>query len=400
MAYNVSTLKSDLDGILHGTTTNKVTGLDNLINRAARQLMLDVDPQETKRISQFSNPIYNSIFDYPLPVDLKGNKIIDIRPQANRQSAVWLQMYNQAFDISKARTLQEQFTINFNASVKTIRLTAPNLPNPISINDASSLTSNGTWTAGGSASNLSVDNVNYITGAGSLKFDLAAAGSTGYLENSTIDSLDLSTYVNQASNFLYTSLPTASNFTSVTLRLGSSSTNYYSLAVTATQQATAFANGWNLLAYLWSSMTVTGSPNSSAITYCRVTWAYNGTAQTGVRLNNITSIMGQILEIEYYSKYMFRDVTTGTYQETVTDDANLINLDTESYNLLLYQVAFLAVQQTQGLDMMADQNYFGKFYTDNVARYKAMYKSEIQKPRQTYYRMPRRNQTQYWNRNQ
>ncbi len=48
--YNVQDLKNDLTGILHGTTTNQIQNLDGVINRAARQLLLDVDPQETKRI--------------------------------------------------------------------------------------------------------------------------------------------------------------------------------------------------------------------------------------------------------------------------------------------------------------------------------------------------------------
>lgn len=399
MSYSVSNAKSDLDGILHGTTSNQVTGIDNLLNRAARQLLLDCDPQETKRISQFANPIFNSVFDYAVPSDLKGNKVIDIRPQTPRYpSEVWLQGYNQAFDLSKWWTLQDGFTINFNTAVKTIRIAAPQLPAPILINGATDATSNGTWSVGGGATSLSTDNVNFISGGGSLEFNLAAASATGYLENSTMAQLDLSTYVNQSSFFFYTYLPDASDVTSIQLRIGSSSANYYSSSVTTNQQGNSFEDGWNLLQFQWSSMTETGTVDDENIDYVRVTWSYNSTLQTAVRLNNITEILGRILEIEYYSKYMFRDVTTGAFQETVTDDSNLINLDTESYNLFLYQAAYLAVQQTQGMDMGADQNYFGKFYQDNLARYKAMYKSEVQKPQSIYYKIPNNNPQRFWNR--
>lgn len=86
---------------------------------------------------------------------------------------------------------------------------------------------------------------------------------------------------------------------------------------------------------------------------------------------------------------MFRDAITGAYQEKVTDPSNLINLDTESYNLLFNLVAFLATQQQQGLDAsFYDGNFFGQEYQKGVTRYKALYKSQRQKPQSIYYSEP------------
>ena len=104
----------------------------------------------------------------------------------------------------------------------------------------------------------------------------------------------------------------------------------------------------------------------------------------------MNSILGTILNYEYYSKYLFRNASTGTYQETVLDDSDLINLDTESFNLLTYKVAELVVQQQQGIDAtMYDGPYFANKYQQALLRYKAMYKSELQKPQSSYYQMPR-----------
>lgn len=393
MPYTVQTLKSDLVGSLHGTTSNQVTNLNGVINRSARQLLLDLDPQETKRIIPFVTPIYNQVFDYAVPVDLKGNKIIDIRPQTVRYlSDVFLQQYNQAFDLLKAWTFQPNFTINFNTGLKTIRIDAPNIIPGVSVNQAASITGNGTWAVGGNASNLTVDSINYITGGGSLSFDLAAggAGSTGYLECTGMTAVNLLTLLNQGVFFLESYLPTGTVFSNIELRWGSSSSNYWKKSATVTQQNTAFANGWNLIQEPWSSATKVGSPNSASTSYLRVTWTYDGTAQTAVRLNNIVAQLGVIMECEYYSKYMFRDASTGAFQETVTDDGNLINLDTESYNLLFNLVGFFAVQQQQGLDaLFYDGNFFGQEYQKSLERYKAMYKSEIQKPQSIYYRQPK-----------
>jgi hypothetical protein len=101
------------------------------------------------------------------------------------------------------------------------------------------------------------------------------------------------------------------------------------------------------------------------------------------------SILGTILNYEYYSKYLFRNASTGTFQETVLLDSDLINLDTESYNLLTYKVAEFAVQQQQGLDAtFFDGPYFANQYAAALIRYKAMYKSELQEPQSNYYAMP------------
>ncbi len=524
--YNVQQLKNDLTGILHGTTTNQIQNLDGVINRAARQLLLDLDPQETKRIVEFVAPIFNSVYDYPLAADVKGNKIIDIFPQVQRYPwDVWTQAYNQAFDVWKQHIwgLANMFTINFNSSLKTLRVNAPYLNNPVIIDQIDAIAVNGTWAVGGKASNLSVNNTNFAQGAGSLQFDVepttsfagpellingtfngnangwvldtgATYGSndvvfslnpanvalqqngltinptaayrltldvvvnggtiqpslrdansagilfgnpidttgsydytidlsiyntlvppidtlqftfvndgysgsitnislkevdlTNYIENSTLYPIDLSASENQSSFFTWVYVPVAADLTSVGLRIGSDATNYWEGTVTQTQQGTAFVNGWNLCQFQWASMTVNGTPDSSAISYARVTLNMTASA-TAVKVNGLNSILGTILAYEYYSKFLFRDAATGVYQETVTDDSNLINLDTESYNLLTNKVAEFAVQQQQGLDAsFFDGAFFKNEYEQGVIRYKSMYKSELQKPQSAYYRVP------------
>lgn len=391
MSYSVLDAKNDLTGVLHGTQLNQIVNLDGVFNRAARQLLLDLDPQETKRTLEFTTPIYNSVFDYAIAADVKGNKLIDIRPQVRRlPSDIWSQTYNQAFDIWKQNifSAQDMFTMNFNTGLKTLRINAPYLNNPIIVNSADSLANNGTWAVGGTSSNLTVNNINFVEGAGSLQFD-STVGSA-YLENSTMSAVNLSTYVNQASLFVWVYMATGSNLTSVELRWGSDASNYYSLSVTQNQQGNSFVNGWNLCQFIWSNASTTGTPDSSAIDYARVTLVTTGT-NTANKVNGITNILGTVLEYEYYSKYLFRDAITGAFQETVTDDSNLINLDTESYNLLFNLVAFFAAQQQQGKDSSYDGKLFFDQYQAGAQRYKNMYKSEIQKPQSVYYYQPNNN---------
>jgi hypothetical protein len=382
-------MESELEGLLHGTSLNQITNIIGLENRAARQLLLDLDPQETKRTVEFVNPIFNSVFDYPIADDVKGNKLIDIFPQVQRiPQDIWTQAYNQAFDVAKQNifSFQNMFTMNFNTGIKTIKLNCPFLNPPIIINQIEAIATNGTWAVGGTASSLAVNNTNFAQGSGSLQFNVTSGAA--YLENTTMTSIDLSEVENQSSIFTWVYIPTGSSLTSVNLRFGSSSANYWSLTVTQNQQGTAFVNGWNLCQFTWSSMSSTGTPDSSAIDYARITLNVTGT-MTGCLINGLDSILGTILNYSYYSKYLFRDSTTGAFQETVTDTSNLINLDTESYNLYVNLVALYAVQQQQGMDgLFFDAQYFQDAYDKGLARYKAMYKSELQKPQSVYYKQP------------
>lgn len=388
-SYTVQKMEADLAGVLHGTTMNQITNKFGIYNRAASKFLLECDPNESIRIIPFPSVIYNMVYDYPLPVDVKGNKVLDIQPQVDRTSIdIWTQSYIQAFDIAKTTSMQNGFDINYNSGLKTIRINAPYLPVPILINDANEIAGNGTWVVGGDANNLTENDTNFVVNPSSLQFDLSGITGVGYLENSTMQPIDLSMWVNQAVEFLYTYLPTGVDFTSINLRFGSSSSNYYSSTQTLNQQATAFVNGWNLMAFPWLTSTVVGTPDPTSITYCRVTWNYTiGQAQTGVLINNITSNLGKILNLVYYSKYMFSTIA-GAYKESVTSVNDYINLDTDAYAIYFNLVAYLVAQQQQGLDSAYyDGNFFLNSYQEGLARYKQQYPSQQQKAQSRYYIM-------------
>lgn len=389
MSYTVSQAKAQLAAVLHGTTLNKIQDIDGLFNRSAYQLLSDIDPQETKRILLSSTPIYNQIYDYSVPTDLKGNKIIDIYPQYLRtRGSVLGQTTNQAFDVAKnAFPLQGDFTIVYNTGLKFIRINDPNTPTGVLIDSADTTYQ---WTVGGTASNLSVNNINFVSGSGSLQCDMSAGAnpSTGYYELDLNTAIDLSDQEDQSSLFYFLYFPTGSQIVSTEIRWGSDSSNYYSRTLTTTQEGTAIATAWNLFRADWLGATVTGSPDSSNITYVRISVNYTGTAQTGILLDNVVSTMGLYRNIEYYSKYLFRDASTGVFQETVDDDSNIINLDTDAYNLFFHLLAFYACQQVQGQDALNyDAQFFWNEYQRTKLKYTSQYKSEVQKPENIYYRM-------------
>ncbi len=401
MSYSVTNLLADIGSVTHGTTINKIPNIYGIINRAARAVLLDVDPKETQKIVNLAQ-VFDDVFDYPCPEDLKGDREIDLRPQAGREPwQIFTQDYAQNFDANKLWSTANKIYTQWNTGVKTLRIEAPTLTAPVTICDTGSTTG---WAATTGASSITLETQNSVAGGGALKFNLVAGQASGYIENSTLTQIDLSSHANISTLFLWVYMPDASDITSVNLRWGSSASvitsGYYDLTVTATQQGNAFVDGWNLLAFPWVSATTNGTPDNTAVDYVRVTFAYNSTLQTGVMVDNLTSNLGYIFELQYYSKYLFRDASTNAFQETVdssVDNSKIINFDTESYNLLFNKTAFYVCQALQGADAEYDADYWQTEYQNALTRYRAQNPSEAMKKAEPYYKMPRRGYTGYAN---
>lgn len=390
--WQVANAANELTGILHGTSLNQIFDLTDVWNRAARRVLQDVDPMETKQDIPFGQ-IWDGVYDYALPVDVKGDKIIDLYPQANRQlSDDYGQVYNKDFDKWKNFSYVPDFTPRYSGGNRTLRVNA-RLNTGIQINAADGITTNGTWAVGGNASNIQNNNQYFTNGAaGSVTFQLNQTGisSTGSITNSTMGDTDLTNHYNNAYEFFYMYFPNAAGITSVEFRFGSSAGNYYSIAGLTTDYAgNAWVNGWNLLGASWTTATTVGTPDITDINYISVIVTYNGTLQTMVGINQVWSRLGRIFNINYYSKYLFMDSVTYAFKEFTTSDQDYINLDTDARDMFLFAAALEAIQQQQGLSaaFYDDPTLLGK-YNDAIASYTSKYKSEITKPRKPYYTLP------------
>ena len=106
---------------------------------------------------------------------------------------------------------------------------------------------------------------------------------------------------------------------------------------------------------------ITSSGVVTASTKYHIVFTYDGTADTDFRVDSLVYRFGEIFKIAYYSKYLFRS-SAGTFQEKVSDDTDLINLDVDSYNLMLLKTMDIVSQELQGEDSgfdlaVADRKY-------------------------------------------
>lgn len=396
MAYSIAQVKSDIVATLHGTTLNQITGINALISRAGRKLLNDIDPIETMRKVELSTPLYGQVFDYACPTDLKDERIIDIFPQVKRKLRDrFFQRYAEEFDLYKELVVGEgNVSVEWNTYTKYLRI-QKELPQPILINPATQILGTGTWAVGGTATDLIEDNLNYILAPSSLKFTLGAGAdpSTGYIENSTFQAIDLTREDNEGIVMTYVYFDTPEDITSVTMRWGSSNADYYTQSVTTDFFGNAFAVGWNLLKFEWLSATTVGTPDPAQISYARVSFTYNGTLQSNVRVNSITSQLGVIYLLKYYSKFLYRDSITGAFKEVFTSDADYINLDVTSYNIFINLCAYFAVQQQASNNGPFDAQFFLNEYEKEKDRYVKKMRSQTIKPQGQYYKMPPKRQS-------
>jgi len=402
MAYLISDTKSDLQRKLHGTSLAKLSDVNSLLWEAGKEIIARIDPQEMIQIENIENAIYDSVFDYTAPTDLKGNKVIDIRPQVNRElNDNFTQASKNQFDLLKT---DNSFTIKYDNAVKTLRL-SKQLTTPTTINEMNDITDNGTWAVSSDASGLVKDNLNFISGGSSLKFDLASAvgSTTGILQNTTMTPVDLSELENEGALFHWIFFTSATPITSVKLDWSDDATfaRRWSRTVTTPHNGTAFIDGWQLLRFDWKDATETGTVDETIIDSLKITITYNGAA-TGaaqvVRTDSVTAQLGRIWEIVYYSKFPFRN-SGGTFIERPTADTDEVNLDDDSYNIFLYEAARIAAIEIQGTDSRIDVSEYEKALygdpskEDRVGLYKQYarsYPSETKKKRTTYYNMPER----------
>lgn len=389
--WSLDNISQEMQAFMHGSTLNQIQNLFGLYNRAARRIVELVDPQETKIVTQFGK-VYNGVFDYPCPVDLKGNRVIDFYPQANRTlQDDYAQAYNKEFNLWKNYTTKESFTPRYSNGSRILQINATNLVQGVQINAADAVSDNGTWIAGTNVQNLQTSNLYYTTGvSGSVAFTLAQTGiqSTAIISNSTFNPSNLTqNYFDNDDEFFQIYLPNASGIVSVDYELGTNVSNYYdSGSITTTYQGTAFQNGWNLIKVPFTSMARTGSPNNASIGFIKLSITYNGTQQNGVCINQFYSRTGIIFGMEYYSKFLFRDSNTGVFQEKATDSSNIVNLDTDGVGMFIWCALAFAVQQQQGLNaMFADGPSAESRFQESLAAYKAKYKGEVTKPQSSYY---------------
>jgi len=355
--YTYTDVLAAVDAELH-SQSSRLNSVRGTINRGARAVLGKADLRSAIRRVNISPAIYDDFYSYPCPADMKDNAIIDIPAQVNR-SERYYQTSPEQFDARKKfDTGMVAFDDRDNNYRRLLLSTAIKTDTTI-LSDCESTTG---WVASGDATNLAVDLVDYINGSGALSFDSTAGSGVITLTATLPANIDLTPYKGREL-FIALKCPTnvaASLITSVQLKWGSSSANYWSASATSTAELLAFYQGWMYVRFIWPA-TATGTPDITKVNYVQLNINLSaGTAGTGWHLDFISAREGAMADTIYYSKYPWT-TSTGVYikDSTASDGSDYIVADATEFEMIVGEAAMYGARE-----LRFPQNEINQFIED------------------------------------
>jgi len=359
--FSHSDLRTAVNDEVHGTVNpGATTQEDRILRRAVRFVVNDIDLRSTKRRAMLSlsgaNDIANEgvqgnyssavrtdigeeMDDYwfHAPFDLKGNALIDIQNRYAKR-AQYEMVFEEEFQRKKTAGASIVATKD-GSSVRQLLVGGIADTTQTTLHNCDTVAGDGTWTAAGDASSAATITSNYIDGVGAVSFTLITAAATGTLTNSDMTAVDLSGSTSD-SIYMWVYVPMATGLTSFALKWGSSASAYYSYTVTQTHDATTFHKGWNLLRFPYIGATETGTVDDENIDYIQLTVVKGATntGTTGWIMDGIRAQKDTEHDVIYYSKYGWQN-TSGVYMEESTADGDLLNCDSDEFELMVLKGA-------------------------------------------------------------
>lgn len=350
LQYTQAELYAMITSASHGKFA-QVQDQQVVANNAVREVLSDIDLRSAKRSAALSPNMFENVFDYAAPSDLKAERIIDIRRQVNRPS------YERFILVDDAEFDRKKYVSNYRIAVRNENfatvLRIDGLPNGARalINECDSTTSNGTWAASGDATNITSDSLNYVSGSGAINFDTNTGATTAIIQNSTMSQVDLTNFSETSSVFAWVYIPAISGLSNFILRWGNDSTHYWSRTVTTNNEGTAFHVGFNLIRFDWAGATQTGTVTPTTFDYLHLTVTKTGgmAAATDWRLDSVFVARGSIYDVVYYTKYGWQS-STGTYLEESSATTDLVLADTDEIALIAEKGAELSALELLDYD--------------------------------------------------
>lgn len=336
----------------------------------------EIAPPELVRTAILEQALYDHVDNYAVPEDMNYKDVIDVKKLASYRDKnldtldhplqiVYRKRYNQKRGGSK-----NVMTIGYVNGIKTASIENPTGLNSkkLLIHDCDSLDNNGIWNYGGNIDNLIIDNLNHIQGKGSLKFNLNNTTNTGYIENSTLEPVDLYDFLQRGAIFSSLSVPVMNKIISIRFRLYSSTTDYYDYTVNRPHNANSFQIGWNVLKFVFSNQFIVGNPNPRELTKIRFDFITNGEQVNDVRLDGIFARTGETYEVTYQSSFCIIDPETGEWKLRVDSGNDILPFEDDSYNIFMLEVLMELKKELQGknnasnADMQSTQLELSKAY--------------------------------------
>lgn len=345
MRYTVYDLIIDVKRKIHGATPENI---QYALDEGRRNMISKIRPPEMARKAYIEDALFPKVDKYAIPEDVKYSDVIDINLLSSHHNLDTVyrplaQVYRRQFD---QKNRSNVFAINWQNGVKTMSIFRPrglDFCSYLKINDFDSLTKNGTWNVGGNVENLKLDELNHISRRASLSFDINSSSATGFIENFTMDEVDIEDYLNKGAIFQWLSVPNCLPLTSVKVKLGSNlsdlTTDYYYATVNQAHDNNEFVPNWNLLKYMGQSLETVGTPNPKSIKFIRVEFTTTGAAISRCNIDAMVMRKGKVYEMNYNSAYCLIDPVSRAWKMKTTRNGDMIVAEEDTYQILMLETA-------------------------------------------------------------
>ena len=394
MRYTVNQLIKDVDRKLHTGGVSQTQDFYGALDEGRRAMVGKIKPVELVRTAFIEQALYDQVDKYAAPDDMAYDDVVEIKAISSRRNVDTLdhpleQVYQRRFD-QKRRKAKNVFSIIFENGVKYMKISNPRKlehNQHLLINDVNSLTSNGTWNTGGNLVNLREDKLNYVSGKGSLSFDFNNSGTTGFIENFTMESVDLEDYFGTGAVFTWFNISNFLNIISVRIELGSSLTDWYEYSVNQPNDNNEFVNNWNLLRFPLNNMTQNGTPNPKAINRVKIEFTTTGVTIDNCNIDNIIARKGMVYAVTYNSPFCFMSSSTRAWKQFATTNTDIIPLEEDGYQILMLETAKTILKESYGnsdrgnndisnieIDLKAAYKEYGRNHkSENIEPYQSTY---------------------------
>lgn len=371
-----------------GKPLAKISNFYSLLFQAMIKVKSNVDMPSMIRNVQLTNAVYTDVHQYSLPTDISLNGIIALRaiePDDTFDDFKHLNMRQSLIEQKYGKL--NRLAIRYTNGIPYLLLDTETT-SPLVVNACESLTANGTPAVIGATTAIAVDDVQKISGDGSLTFTVGVGASNG-IQITGMTAVDLSA---KRDILAYVYLPTLTNVTGIKIGVGQNATAYYtSGTITTDIFGNSLKTGWNLVKVVRTSMTVgAGVPAFTGVVYMR--YEVIGTFAATVSDFKIDSVVGQIgalYEIDYYSEYGFKNIA-GTYIVKPTVDTDYISLSTaEEINLFTDQFTEVMTADLKQSGAVSDiKVYGGEGLKVEYEKFKFKYPSQRQLATTTWANRP------------
>lgn len=317
-------------------------------------------PWTIKQVNINYNP---GIYTYPLDAivsDFKYPLTMKFYKPGNSTAEFWMV---SPLRFQSAILYSRRFAIQVVSGIQTINIKSCD-GNAASINTATDVTTNGTWVGDGTTiTNVYSDQYEGFDWPSSVGFSFS--GTTGTITNSTFIPVDLSIFQNRSNVYFDLFPASVTNLTSMTLKWGTNSTNYYQSTVTTDYLGASFQAMWMKIKAAWSNPTTVGSPTITSIGYIQLSITCSGSTNLGVfRMQNFFASENVPLQLTYYSTSMVQDEADINQFQIFQNSANLTDyplwsgrwdVATEAFINSVLEIIFWITGETSDMQIAMDK---------------------------------------------